>query len=165
MHFGRANPEREYFVGSGIERVKLEKTETEKDLGVIVSSNGKNDRQAVKAINRANLELGRMRKTFQFFNIRLFKIIYPTFIRPHLEFATSVWNSFSKENIKKMKGIQKRATKMVIELRAMSYEERLKVLGLTTLEVRRKRGDLIQIYKIKNVVEDINISIDRKSVV
>ena len=69
MHFGRANPEREYFIGSGIERVKLEKTEAEKDLGMIVSSNGKNDRQAVKAINRANLELGRMRKTFQFFNI------------------------------------------------------------------------------------------------
>ena len=74
----------EYFIGSGSERVKLEKTEEEKDLGVIVSSNGRNERQPVKATTRANLELGRMRKTFQLFNIKLFKILYPTFIRPHL---------------------------------------------------------------------------------
>jgi len=76
-----------------------------------------------------------------------------------LEFAAPVWNSFSKENIKKIEGIQKRATKMVIELRALSYEGRLKELGLTTLEVRRKRGDLIQLYKIKNWVEEVDIDI------
>ena len=46
---------------------------------------------------------------------------------------------------------------MVIELRHMSYEERLEALGLTTLEVRRKRGDLIQIYKIINGVEEVDI--------
>jgi hypothetical protein len=66
MHFGRANPEMEYFIGSGRERVKIDKTETEKDLGMILNSDGKNARQTVKVINRANLELGRMRKTLQF---------------------------------------------------------------------------------------------------
>ncbi len=48
---------------------------------------------------------------------------------------------------------------MVIELRALSYEDRLKKLGLTTLEVRRKRCDLIQIYKIKNGIEEVDIDI------
>jgi hypothetical protein len=67
----------------------------------------KNDRQAIKAINRAKLELSRMRKTLQFFNIKLFKILHPKFIKPHLEFAASVWNSFSKENIKERKVCKK----------------------------------------------------------
>ena len=46
---------------------------------------------------------------------------------------------------------------MVIELRSMEYEERLESLGLTTLEERRKRGDLIQIYKIINKIEVVDI--------
>jgi hypothetical protein len=159
MHFGKVNPGKAYYIGSGSERVVLEETKAEKDLGVIISSDGKNNGQVIKAVNRANAELGRLRKTFQFFNIKLFKILYPTFIRPHLEFASSVWNNMTKENIKKIEGIQKRATKMVIELRALSYEDRLKELGLTTLEMRRKRGDLIQIYKIKKGIEDVDINI------
>jgi len=36
--------------------------------------------------------------------MKLFKMTYPTFIRPHLEFAASVWNNFSKEYIKTMEG-------------------------------------------------------------
>ena len=45
---------------------------------------------------------------------------------------------------------------MVIELRAMEYEERLEILGLTTLETRRKRGDLIQIFKIFKGIEKLD---------
>ena len=84
-------------------------------------------------------------KNIPIFNIKLFRIL---FIRPHLEFASSVSNVLSKEHIYEMECIQRKATKMVIEIRSLEYEERLRVLGLTTLEERRKRGDLIQIYKI-----------------
>jgi len=49
---------------------------------------------------------------------------------------------------------------MVIELRALSYEDKLKKLGLTTLEVRWKRCDLNQIYKIKNGIEEVDIDIE-----
>ena len=104
MHFGNKNPGREYYIENGIEQVVLGVTEVEKDLGVIIDRNGKNSQQATRAISQANKALGRMRKTFKFFNIKLFKILYPTFIRPYLEFATPVWNVLSKESIRKLEG-------------------------------------------------------------
>ena len=83
--------------------------------------------------------------------------MYPTYIRPYLEFATSVWNVLSEKLIKKIESIQRRATKMVFEIRSLSYEERLNALGLTTLELRRKRTDLIQTYKIINGIDEVDI--------
>ena len=83
-------------------------------------------------------------------------------MRPHLEYASSVWNSISVEHETKLESIQRRATKMVIDLRTMSYEDRLETLGLTKLELRRKRGDLIQIYKIVNGMEEVDIDMPGK---
>jgi hypothetical protein len=53
-----------------------------------------------------------------------------------------VWNVLSEKLITKIESIQRRATKMVFEIRSLSYEGRLNALGLTTLELRRKRMDL-----------------------
>ena len=52
--------------------------------------------------------------------------------------------------------MQRRATKLVPALRNLQYEERLKRLGLTTLEDRRERGDMIETYKLITGKEDIN---------
>ena len=43
--------------------------------------------------------------------------------------------------------MQRRATKMIDECRGLKYEDRLKVTGLTTLEARRNRGDMIEAFK------------------
>ena len=44
--------------------------------------------------------------------------------------------------------MQKRAVMMVTNLKGKTYSQRLGELGLTTLEERRERGDLIQAYKV-----------------
>ena len=55
-----------------------------------------------------------------------------------------------------LKCIQRRATKIIPELRDLSYEERLKECALTTLETRRLRGDQIEVFKILNGYENID---------
>ena len=55
--------------------------------------------------------------------------------------------------------IQRRATKLIPELRDLRYEERLKECGLTTLETRRLRGDQIEVFKILNGYENIDSNI------
>ena len=61
-----------------------------------------------------------------------------------------------KKHIDLLEGVQIRATKMVPGLRKQTYEKRLELLGLTTLEDRRVRGDMIETYKILTGKEDVN---------
>ena len=51
--------------------------------------------------------------------------------------------------------VQHRATKMITSLRKLPYEQRLKECNLTTLEERRKRGDLLETRKIMHGLERI----------
>ena len=55
--------------------------------------------------------------------------------------------------------VQRRTTKLITGLRDLSYEERLKECGLTTLETRRLRGDQIEVSKILNGHENIDPNI------
>ena len=63
--------------------------------------------------------------------------LYKAIVRPHLEYCIHAWRSYHKKDIDTLERIQRRATKINPELRDLSYEERLKECGLTTLETRR----------------------------
>ena len=75
------------------------------------------------------------------------KLIQETSCLPLLRFTST---NYATEQL------QRRATKMIPELRDLSYEERLKECGLTTLETRRLRGDQIEVFKILNGYENID---------
>ena len=80
----------------------------------------------------------------------LFRVtrLHKTFVHPHLEYCVQVWSPHLRKDINTLEQIQMRATKLIPELKHLTYDERLHRLGLTTLEKRRLRGNLIEAYKI-----------------
>ena len=69
--------------------------------------------------------------------------LYKVIVRPHLENCIQAWIPYLRKDIDMLEIIQSRATKLILGLSDLSYEERLKECGLTTLETRRLGGDQI----------------------
>ena len=67
----------------------LEKTEAERDLGFMVSSDLKYHKPTDKAVAKGSSVLGQMRKSFVHRGSDVWKKLYTTYVRPHLEYAVA----------------------------------------------------------------------------
>ena len=54
--------------------------------------------------------------------------------------------------------VQRRATKLLTDLKDLPYQERLEILNLPSLKFRQIRGDLLQAYKIIHNIDNIDCS-------
>ena len=80
-------------------------------------------------------------------------------VRPHLDYCVQVWRPHLQKDIKLIEGVQRRATKLLPTLKNKTYHERLHILKLTTLETRRTRGDLIEVFKLLKGFTDVDYKI------
>ena len=69
-------------------------------------------------------------------------------VRSQLEYAAPAWSPHLIKHIDALENVQRRATKLVPGLSALSYPDKLKTLKLPTLAYRRTRGDMITCYEI-----------------
>ena len=152
LHTGHGNLNVNYKMGDTV----LGTTVKERDLGVTISADMKVSEQCGIAASKGNQILGLIRRNITYKGKKLIIPLYKAIVRPHLEYCIQAWRPYRKKDIDTHKRIQRRATKMIPELRDLSYEERLKECGVTTLETRRLRGDQIEVFKILNGHENID---------
>jgi hypothetical protein len=96
-----------------------------------------------------------MARAFHYRDRNIFVRLYMQYVRPHLEYAVSSWAPWYEADKECLEKIQRRAVNMVSGLKSKSYKDKLKELGMTTLEERRKYLDMVQTYKIVNRKENV----------
>ena len=156
LHLGKNNPNYSYSMATDNATANLETTDLEKDLGVNVDPDLKFSRHIEIQVNKANRILGMIRRSYTFLDGDSLKRLYIALVRPHLEFSNVVWSPRYVKDKKLLEGVQRRATKLVPELKELSYENRLHKLNLPSLCYRRARGDAIEAYKYTHGFYSVN---------
>ena len=134
----------EYTMGS----VKLKKTNCENDLGILIDNELKFHLHTAKVAKKCKSLLAIIKRSFTCLNKSMIIKLYKAMIRPVIEYGNCIWGPFYKGDIDMVEKLQRRATKLVPELKHIPYGDRLKKLNLPTLKHRRTRGDMITLYKM-----------------
>ena len=111
LHIVRNNPEQIYNMDEHI----LE--------DVIVDRELKFHKQTAAAVKKANQVLGIIKKTIYTKSKISIPLVYASLVRPHLEYADAVWEPHYKMDQQKIERVQGRATKLIREIKDLSYEE------------------------------------------
>ena len=151
LHFGKHSPASNLTMLNRAteERVALEISSSERDLGIQVSNDLKWKTQCAHAASKGNRVLGMLSRAFVCKDAVMWRTLYTALVRPHLEFAAPVLNPDFGGDLLAIEKVQRRATCIIRSLRKLLYDDRCNALSITDLCTRRARGDLIQVYKIR----------------
>ena len=160
VSYGNCQFEYEYYMTDNQNnQCKLSTEESERDLGILFKSNLKFDVHIDNTVNKVNRIIGLIKRKFKYIDSELFLTLYKSLIRTHLDYGNLIFYPTTKKYKQVLENAQRRATRLVPELRGLSYKERLEKLNLSTLEYRRKRFDLIQVFKIIHGLDDIDMNL------
>jgi len=110
----------------------------------------------MRAYANANKILGMINRTIVTKNSHIMTKLYKSMVRPHMEYCTAIWPPYYVKDKELIEKLQHRYTKMITEVKHLSYADRLLKLGLWTLEERRNRSVLIEVCKLLHSLTTIS---------
>lgn len=144
LHLGKQELKRVYH----LDGMPLSPTTSQVDLGVTITDNLKWGTHIAGVVKKVNSLLYRIRKAFVEIDPGLMKTIITTYVLPVIEFGSTTWAPYLRQDTVALERTLRRASKIPRSLRALSYEDRLRHLQLNSLEDRRRFADLTDTYRI-----------------
>jgi len=133
----------------------LERVSEFKYLGVHLTSDLSWSTRVTKVCSKARKCLGMLyRKILIHSDMYTCRVLYTTFLRPHLEYACQVWDPHLLKDIEALEGVQKFALRACCKNWTTPYDTLLTQFDIPSLQSRRRYFKLCLLFKIINKLVD-----------
>jgi len=118
----------------------IESSAEEKNLGVLVDEKLNTMQQCALTAQKTNRILGCIERSIASMSSEVILPLCSALMRPHLECCIQFWSSLHKRDMALLEWVQRTATKIIRGMEHFSYDERLRKLGLLSLEKAPSRA-------------------------
>lgn len=154
LHFNKILPMTNYFIG----RCVLQASECEKDLGIVVDDELSFDSHINSVVKKCFFVINQLFRSISSRDRSLFLRLYKCYVIPMILYGSCVYHPVRRYHFDKLESIQHYFTRKLIGCQ-YSYDQRLSILDLPSIESRFIFADIVYFYKlVVNPVESNPIS-------